>query len=309
MVEKRQRFVDDEDVETPIKKKKRVIEDDEEETPRKVTKRVAEEDDEPPVKKKRVIEEDEEEEEPKKRRSSLKDDEDVKESSKKSGDEDLPEGMDVDFGDERIAYKKARLPRLKLDGAKVLRFALIPGFRVKAANTHYVDGQGTFICLSDEKNPNALCCQKLNENQKSRQNLRALALVVQYTNAKKDGTLQKDRDGSVDIEWEVKYLRMSRKNYNDIFALKTEDESVYDFDISMMENAETKIGFKFTKISNKAWWRQDPELEAEILAAAEEFRDGKDLSRGLGRKIDELEYKAIIRKQAAAPRQGEEEEI
>jgi hypothetical protein len=299
MAEKK-RFIDDEEEDVVVPKKKRVVEDEEDEPVRKPRKQVDDEEEAP--RKRRPIEEEEDEPVHKKKARV----EDEEEDTKK--EDDLPQGIDVDFGDERIAYKKARLPRLSLKDAKVARFALIPGFKVKAANTHFIDGSGTYACLANEENPNPICCQKLNEDQKSRQNLRALALVVHYTNAKKDGTLKKDPDGSVDIEWEIKYLRMSRKNYNDIFGLKTEDESVYDFDITMSENTETGIGFKFNKISNRAWWQQDPELRAEILEAAEAFRDGKDLSRGLGRKIDELEYKALLRKVAQAPKKKDDEE-
>ena len=37
-------------------------------------------------------------------------------------------------------------------------------------------------------------------------------------------------------------------------------------------------------------------MEADVLEAAEKFRDGKALSWGLGKKVDDLEYKSIIRK-------------
>lgn len=283
---------------------KQYEEEDVEVTPKK--RRVIEEDDDAPVTKKKVVED--EDERPAKRRVVEEEDERPAKKAKKEDDDDSgPVGLDVDFGDERIAKKKGKIERLTATEGRATRFALIPGFKVKAADTHYIDGKGTFICLSTDEKEGA-CCKAFNADQNSRANLRALALVVQYTNAKKDGTIPKAKDGSVDIEWEVKYIRMSRKNYNDIFKLKTEDESVHDFDIVMAEN-DNKIGYQFQKISNKAWWQQDDDLKAEILEAAEKFRDGKALTYYLGRRIDELEFKSMARAAANKAPKGEEDEL
>lgn len=269
MGEKR-RFIDeDEDVSLPSSSKKSIRDDGQ--------------NDPEPVRKKIVIEDD------------VEDPRKAKKASKPAEEDDGPVGLDVDFGDTRVATRKGKLERLTLENAKVVRFALLPGFKVKAAETHFIDNKGTFVCLSNDEKE-SICCKKLGNP-----SLRALALVVQYTNAKpKDGTMPKGED----LEWEIKYLRMSRKNYNDIFALRTveddgdeevKQESVYDFDIVMYENEETKIGYKFRKISSKTWWNQDPEIKAEILEAAEKFKDGKALGYYLGKRVDELEYKAMLR--------------
>lgn len=280
---------EDEDVEVTPRKRK-MVDEDEVETPRK--RKMDDDEDERPRKK--VV--DEEDERP------------AKKSAKKDDDEDSgPVGMDVDFGDEKIARRKGKIERIQASEGRPVRFALIPGFKVKAADTHYIDGKGTFICNSTDEHE-AACCKLFNGDQGSRANLRALALVVQYTNAKKDGTIPKAKDGSVEIEWEIKYIRMSRKNYNDIFKLKTEDETVYDFDIVMAEN-DNKIGYGFQRISNKAWWCQDEDLKAEILEAAEKFRDGKALTYYLGRKVDDLEYKTMARAIANKGKGSDEDEL
>jgi hypothetical protein len=223
----------------------------------------------------------------------------ITKSPKKDEGEEESRGMDVDFGDERIIKRPGRLERLQLDGAKAVRFALIPGFKPKAAYNHYIEGQGTFICNSTEEKQ-AECCKKLGNP-----NMRAVALVVHYTNARpKDGSMPKDED----IEWEIKYIRMSRTNFAEISKKKMEDETVYDFDLVMSEK-ENGIGYTFEKISKTAWWRADEELEATILEAAEKFRDGKALSYQLGKKIDDIEYRAMIRKSAASKAKEEEAEI
>lgn len=256
-------------------------------------RKVVEEEDPEPPKRRKVAED--EDEAPKGKAKSVKDEDE-------SPKEEEQVGIDVDFGDERVSRYPGKLERLKLDGAKTVRFAFIPGFKVKAAFNHYVEGQGTFICNSTDKET-ALCCQKLGNP-----GMRAVALVVHYENAKsKDGSMNPNGE----IEWSIKYLRMSRTNYAEISRKKMEDETLYDFDLTMSEKEGNNIGFVFEKISKTAWWRKDEELEAEILEAAEKFRDGKALVYALGRKVDELEYKNIIRKAAkeTSSKKGEEEEI
>jgi hypothetical protein len=251
-----------------------------------------EEEDEPKAKQKARFDEEEEEDKPvtTKKKPRFDDEEDEPKAKKgKNGEkdeEDLPLGVDVDFGDEKVMKRPGRLERLEMDGAKAKRFAFIPGFKVKAANTHYIKDQGTFVCNSSEEEE-TVCCELFGES-----DFRALAIVVEYTNAKsKDGSMPKDED----IEWEIKYLRMSRKNFSDISKLKMEDETIYDFDLVMREN-DNNIGYNFAKISKKAWWRVDEEVEAQVLKAASKFADGKALQYHLGRKASAIEYKLMAKK-------------
>jgi hypothetical protein len=293
------RFEEEEDVALPTRKKS--VPDEEDEAPAPKRKSVAADEDEPPTPKRRSVPVDEDEVPTPKRRSAPADEDEAPAKPKKKGsdEDDAPRGIDVDFGDERVTKRPGRLERLVLDGAKAVRFALIPGFKVRAGYNHYVEGQGTFVCNSTE-DKEADCCKKLGNP-----GMRAVALVIHYTNAKsKDGTMPKNEE----IEWEVKYLRMSRTNFAEISKKKMEDETVYDFDLVMSEK-ENGIGFQFEKISKTAWWRADEELEAQVLAAAEKFRDGKALSYQLGKKIDDIEYKAMIRKAAKAASKEDEEEI
>jgi len=293
------KYEEEEDVVVTPRRRK-VVEDEEEEVaPTSRRKPAPAEEDEAP--KKAKVAKDEDEEKPATRRKAVKDDDEDDKPSKAPKGQEEEVGIDVDFGDERVTKFPGKLERLKLDGANTVRFAFIPGFKVKAAFNHYVEGQGTFVCNSTDKET-SLCCQKLGNP-----GMRAVALVVHYENAKsKDGSMPKDGE----IEWSIKYLRMSRTNFAEISRKKMEDETLYDFDLTMSAKPNDQIGFSFEKISKTAWWRKDEDLEAEIMEAAEKFRDGKALSWALGKKIDELEYKIVIKKAAKdASKKDEEEEI
>jgi hypothetical protein len=60
------------------------------------------------------------------------------------------------------------------------------------------------------------------------------------------------------------------------------------------------IGFEYNLHSQNARFRQNPELVAEVLEAAEPFKDGEKLAKKLGKKITDLEYQAMFSGMGAA---------
>lgn len=231
--------------------------------------------------------------------------------AKAEADEDIPvksaaktahttdeedDNLDVEFGDQKLMAKGDGLNRIRADKNKVVRFALLPFTSPKAAKSHFVetkDKKGTYRCLSkgDEL---GYCCQKLDEEGMQH----VVSLALWYTNADpKTGVYEK----GTPIEWEVGYVDLSRSNYRSVSNLAPEDSDVYGIDI-VMSKKDNGIGYEFVLRSAKAKWKQNPELAAEVEAAAQKFlKDGaKKLVSKLGRKISLAEWKVLLSGQTAA---------
>ena len=223
--------------------------------------------------------------------------------------------LDVEFGDDKLATRPNMLNRCRpSEKGKAVRFALLPFIKPKSAKNHFVELPGkklTARCLTPANSPDAgYCCAKLGEDGE----LHVAALVIRYTNAdSKTGGYDK---GAV-IEWEVQYVDLTRSNYRAVSHLIDEmvednpNVSVYDIDIVMKHDPDRAFGYQFQRISQKARWKQNPELVAEVKAAAEKFtkEDGKILKGRLGKKLTLQEWKALLSGVAAGAEEARLDDV
>ncbi len=223
--------------------------------------------------------------------------------------------LDVEFGDDKLATRPNMLNRCRpSEKGKAVRFALLPFIKPKSAKNHFVELPGkklTVRCLTPANSPDAgYCCAKLGEDGE----LHVAALVIRYINAdSKTGGYDK---GAV-IEWEVQYVDLTRSNYRAVSHLIDEmvednpNVSVYDIDIVMKHDPDRAFGYQFQRISQKARWKQNPELVAEVKAAAEKFTkdDGKILKGRLGKKLTLQEWKALLSGVAAGAEEARLDDV
>jgi len=223
--------------------------------------------------------------------------------------------LDVDFGDEKLATRPNMLNRCRpSEKGKAVRFALLPFIKPKSAKNHFVELPGkklTARCLTPANSPDAgYCCAKLGEDGE----LHVAALVIRYLNADaKTGGYDK---GAV-IEWEIQYVDLTRSNYRAVSHLideMVEDNpsvTVYDIDIVMKHDPDRAFGYQFQRISQKARWRQNPQLVEEVKQAAEKFTkdDGKILKGRLGKKLNLQEWKAMLSGVAAGAEEAKLDDI
>lgn len=241
------------------------------------------------------VEDDEEEAAPRtKKKAASSDDEEEEVVSKAHTDDD-----DIDFGDEELMKNDKFLERLQVKEKNTYaRFSLLPDPKPKRAYSHFVEGQGkgSFRCFTDHSvkgAPKAACCKALGDP-----NLDVVALVLHYTNASaKDGKLPKDHD----VEFAIKFLKLSRAQYAQISRLAEEDGSVYGIDI-LMSQKSTGIGYEYNRISSKAKFMSNPQLVLAVKEAMESHKDGVKLASRLPKKITKAELNSYL---AAANGDGE----
>lgn len=226
-------------------------------------------------------------------------------------DED-DENLDVDFGDQKIMAKGDGLNRIRADKNKVVRFALLPFIKPKSATSHFVEAKekkGTFRCIKPTKEGEIpFCCAKLKEEGM----LHVVSLAVLYTNAEdKTGKYSKDKNGNYPpVEWEVGYVDLSRSNYRSVSNLAPEDSTPYDIDL-VMSKKDNGIGYEFVLAATKAKWKLNPDMAAEIEAAAQKFINdgGKKLISKLGRTLNKIEWQALLSNQAASGKEASLDDI
>ena len=87
--------------------------------------------------------------------------------------------------------------------------------------------------------------------------------VIHYMNADPvTGRYDKNADGSLPpVEWEIRYLGLSRSNVSEIQGLVGQDETPFNVDF-------VTFGRQFHRINRKARWKLNPELAAEVEKAA-----------------------------------------
>jgi hypothetical protein len=257
-------FVDDDELEQLETKKTKVTKptDDDDETPVKQASK----------KTTKVVDDDDEEVPKPKAKKAASDEED----------------LDVAWGDEKVMAKTDGLDRIRPEKKHVCRIAILPFITPKKSTVHYIKGKGTYRCLSSEEQE--ICCEKLGENE-----LRIVALALLYTNADpKTGQKPKDKAGNLlPIEYEVGYVQLSRTNFRSISTLPEEEQTVYDIDI-VMSLRDSGTGFEFKKIASTALYKKNPQLVAEIEEACKPFLDGKKLKNKLGKKVSNIEFKALL---------------
>lgn len=253
----------------------------------------------PKPKKKQVRDEDEEEVVVKKKKVVIDDDEDESPKPKKSSKPAIDDEDDVDFGDEELMKNTGFLERLEVkEKEQFARFTILSEVKPKRAYSHYVEGKGSFRCLtdhSDKKAPKAKCCVALGDP-----GLDIVALVLHYTNASlKDGKLRKDQP----VEFKIKYIKLSRTQYAKISRLAEEDGTVYGIDILMFQ-PNSGIGYDYTRISSKAKYLSNPELVSAVKEELVSHLDGVKLSKRLPKKITKAELNGYL----TAANKGDDDE-
>jgi hypothetical protein len=283
-------FADEEEDEKPTNKK--VASDDEDEGEEKPRKKAAhvdddEDEDRKPIgrKKKAVSDDDDDDEKPRKKKAAASDDDDddTPRKSKSRIDDDPGEG--VEFGDTELMKRKGILERLNIEEkGHYRRFAILNVVKPRKGNIHYKKGAGYAFCHSTDEHV-AKCCEVLGDP-----TVYFSALVVHYVNAaSKSGKLDPERD----IEFDIKWVRLSQTNYQQVSTAPDEDGSVFDLDYVMTPRTQGK-GVDIKRISSKAAWKRNPELKAAVEAAAAPFADGKALRKGLGKKLTPAEMRVFL---------------
>ena len=239
---------------------------------------------------------------------TVADDEDEKADMKKGSTSPADEDLGVDFGDSELMKRGDGLDRVRpSEKGKRVRFAILGQFiKAQMSYTHYIEKKGTFRCLVDatkrlhrdkggDPNAQGYCCLKLREDSEPT----IVCLVLHYTNA--DPVTGKYEPGTP-IEWDIKYVQLTKANYQAIYALTQEDDKdVYSIDI-VMQHSNRAFGYEFGRMS-KCKWQQNPEFAAEVAERVKPFLDGKKLRKKLGKPVTDLEMKAVI----ASLQQGSED--
>lgn len=223
--------------------------------------------------------------------------------AKAAASEEEIEDLSVDFGDKELMKRGDGLERLRPEKGKAVRFAILGEFlKARMAYTHFIDKKGTYRCLVDKikrmakdkgGNPDAsgYCCNKLKEASEPT----ICVLVVHYKNADPiEGGYEK---GAI-IDWDIKYVQLTKSNFQAISRLPEEEQSVNDIDVVMM-HANRAFGYEFHKKSSKPRWKANPALIEEVKEKIKPYLDGKKIDGKLGRKVTDLEMKALISSLAA----------
>jgi hypothetical protein len=168
------------------------------------------------------------------------------------------------------------------------------------------DKKSTYRCQSvrDKKHniiTKGACCAKLENDKDQSAQLVFAVLGLRYTNADAaTGKYIKDSHGEFPpVKWELGWLRLSQHGFRSIGELAQEEDAPHLFDVAI-RNKEGGVGYVYTRPSQKARFRQNPELLEEVLAEAKKFADGVFLVKQLGKKVNELEMKAILSGNSAA---------
>lgn len=197
-----------------------------------------------------------------------------------------PSDDEVGFGDEaNQEYLKTEdfLPVVQIEKSQVARFAFVPGFKLKHAKVHYVEGQGSFRCIST-KDKQAVCCQKAGKPKD-----RFVGLVIRYQNA--DPKTGKFASNDTKPEIAIEALRLSRANYRDVNEAIEEGQSVYDIDLKMRHDESRSFGYRFTRISSTPRWKM---IESELPALLEPYKDGTKLASRLGKTLNSIELTGVL---------------
>lgn len=212
------------------------------------------------------------------------------------------ENLDTDFDDERLYHRSGQLNQCRPDKSlKAVRFAFVPPdwVKPKSAKTHFLKSvgkegkMGRFRCLSPlGTDDQAACCLGIDKDGE----VTIVALVVRYLNADNEGKYRKGPNGEIPpIVWELQFVRLGQFNMKQIKKLAPEDSDIFSIDIVMSLAEGRAFGYEFTAPSNTAArWKKNPELVAEIKQAASRFVDGKTLIGKLGKKLTEMEWKALL---------------
>lgn len=152
--------------------------------------------------------------------------------------------------------------------------------------THYTDATKRFRCLATPSNPNPVCCQMLNGDQKTKRKPRILTLTV-------ESALNKNGDIKTPFEsnWEVRIFQLTQKVYDSVKS-NNNKHPILNTDYFMTCTNPDYRDYTIAVGGRGATWRQNPETVGEILAIAEQHWSGLDYL--VGKKITEDEFKELM---------------
>jgi hypothetical protein len=238
----------------------------------------------------------------------IADDEDAVDQQKSAATASNGPNYDVEFGDEATMAKGDGFDKIAPpdnDKTKVVRVSMLTDVLTPKKHwVHFVTNKGSFLCASkrDEKGlitEKALCCKKLDNDPKQNAQLNVLVLVLYYKNAdSKTGKYiqKKDKEGNAEpitVEWSIGFIKLSRSGFRRVSNLIEEDQKPHEFDM-MISHKDSGIGFEYNKIASKALFRRNDELLKEVFAAAASFKDGVALTKKLGKRLNDLEWAALL---------------
>jgi hypothetical protein len=167
-----------------------------------------------------------------------------------------------------------------------VRFALVPGAPAILKMTHFLQGANggkgtTVLCIGADKG-----CPEC-PNHEARKHV--AILVVKYSNADKGG---KFPAGTKTLQYEVGFIRISPSAYNEMSEACSDGEDLYscDFSVSLKTN---QIGHQYSRKCSPPSYKK-VNGEAEVLALAKPYMDGKLLKTRLGKKVTALEIKLML---------------
>lgn len=210
------------------------------------------------------------------------------------------DNLDIDFGEKGLMTKGDGFDKIAPPLKEVARVNLLTDIvKSKGAWVHFVTGKGAVRCTSRHNEEGnlvgapATCCKRLNHDKDQASQFAAVALAFLYKNASPlDG---KYPTPAPPIVWELGWVKLSRSGYRRVSNLRQEDQEAHEFDMLISwKTGEKKGGYDYTVIASRARFRQNPELLAEVLEAAQEFRDGKKLAEKLGKVLTDMELLVMI---------------
>jgi len=244
------------------------------------------------------------------------DDEELPLSTKTSPTTLTTDDLDVEWGDQDAMSTTDGLDRITpADGCKVRCAVIEAGIvKTKMAWLHFItkpDGKKVTVrCHSKRDKKHVItemgdCCAKLNSDDDQKAQLNFAVLAVKYINADpKTGKYDKDAEGNQPvIRWELGWIKLSRAGFKAISELATEDEKPHEFDFTIAKR-DNGIGYDYKRVSQKARYRADAKLLAEINEAAKKFADGVLLAKRLGKVISPVDLKALLAGKSAAKSGG-----
>jgi hypothetical protein len=248
---------------------------------------------------------------------NLEEDVKVKSTLASTSNADLEtDDCSVEFGDEDALARTGLQKIMPADknGTYVRTAVLTDVCKVKTAWMHFIqvgDKKSAYRCHSvRDKRGNIVtqgpCCAKLNGDDNQRAQLNFAVLALKYKNADPaTGKYKKNSDGSTPaILWEVGWIKLSQAGFRSISELVLEGEEAHSFDFGIRYKTNG-IGFDYVRLTkNASLFRSNPEFEKEVLAEAAKFADGQFLMKQLGKKITELDMRAVLSGNAAGGSTG-----
>lgn len=151
---------------------------------------------------------------------------------------------------------------------------------------HWTDATGRFRCLTKKESEPAACCRALNKDQKTKRKARILTLVVE-SNLDKNGDIKKPFNSN----WELRILPLTPKVYDSVKS-NNNKHPLLNTDYFLTSVNPDYNDYTVAVGGFGATWRQDPEIEAEILDLSTQHWSGLDYL--VGKRITEDEFKEAM---------------